>query len=205
MRRSVELLIEYQRLWNSCVVRPERAAEVAARVRRIAENQAKYEAVSAALGVGRDPEDCIPWEWIGVLHSLESDCDFRTHLHNGDSLRRRTVHVPKGRPRTGEPPFTWQASAEDALAMKGLHQVEAWTIPVMLYYAEAYNGWGYRQRKNCPTLSPYLWAGTNHYTRGKYVADGRFSATAVSKQIGAAALLQRFFQEAPTNDGKKNG
>jgi peptidoglycan hydrolase-like protein with peptidoglycan-binding domain len=39
--------------------------------------------------------------------------------------------------------------------------------------------------------SPYLWSFSNHYTRGKYVADGRFSPTAVSQQVGAAVLLKQ--------------
>ena len=39
--------------------------------------------------------------------------------------------------------------------------------------------------------SPYLWSFSNHYARGKYVADGHFSATAVSQQCGAALLLKR--------------
>jgi lysozyme family protein len=38
--------------------------------------------------------------------------------------------------------------------------------------------------------SPYLWSGTTVYERGKYVADGRFSAIAVDKQIGCAAILK---------------
>ena len=40
-------------------------------------------------------------------------------------------------------------------------------------------------------LSPYLWSFSEHSDRGKYVADGRWSATAVSRQPGAAVLLRR--------------
>ncbi len=43
-----------------------------------------------------------------------------------------------------------------------------------------------------PTLrDEYQWSYSNHYTKGKYVADGTFSLTAVSKQCGVAALLRR--------------
>jgi peptidoglycan hydrolase-like protein with peptidoglycan-binding domain len=43
--------------------------------------------------------------------------------------------------------------------------------------------------------SPYLWSFSNHYTKGKYVGDGRWSETAVSQQCGAMVLLKRL-QEA---------
>jgi hypothetical protein len=69
-----------------------------------------------------------------------------------------------------------------------------WTVSGILYKIEAYNGWGYRA--NHPkVLSPYLWSGSNHYTRGKYVADGRWSDTAVSNQIGAAVILRRLVEK----------
>lgn len=43
-------------------------------------------------------------------------------------------------------------------------------------------------------FSPYLWAGSNHYISGKYVADGTWSDTAVSKQIGAVVFLRRLVE-----------
>jgi hypothetical protein len=105
-------------------------------------------------------------------------------------LKARTVHVPAGRPKTGKPPFTWEQSAIDALRGRGLGAWKDWSVPGTLYQLEAYNGFGYRDHH--PTVpSPYLWSFSNHYTRGKYVADGRFSPTAVSQQVGAALLLKR--------------
>ena len=44
----------------------------------------------------------VPWQVIGVIHSREADCDFHCHLHNGDPLTGRTIHVPKGRPLEGD-------------------------------------------------------------------------------------------------------
>ncbi|MGH7884097.1 MAG: hypothetical protein ACRENO_00220, partial [Thermodesulfobacteriota bacterium] len=44
-------------------------------------------------------------------------------------------------------------------------------------------------------LSPYLWSCSNHYSSGKYIADGTWSDTAVSKQIGAAVLIRRLEQK----------
>ena len=65
------------------------------------------------------------------------------HLHNGDPLQARTVHVPSGRPVVGSPPFTWRQSALDALTLKGFHEVGDWSVPHMLYLLEKYNGTAY--------------------------------------------------------------
>ncbi len=48
-------------------------------------------------------------------------------------------------------------------------------------------------------LSPYLWSFSTHYQCGKYVADGRWSETAVSKQCGAAVLLRRLAEHGEGN------
>lgn len=144
-------------------------------------NKARYQAVSSGTGV--------PWFVIGIIHSLEGGAKFTTHLHNGDPLTARTVRVPAGRPKTGNPPFTWEASATDALVMKDMHKWKDWSIGGIMWNLERYNGFGYRsKRTNIPT--PYLWSGSNHYTRGKYIRDNEYSASAVSQQVGAAVILK---------------
>jgi lysozyme family protein len=134
----------------------------------------------------------VPWWFVAALHMRESGFSFGAHLHNGDSLQGRTIRVPSGRPPGGQPPFGWPESAIDALTMPGkeFHRVAAdggWSIPRALWLAEAFNGLGYRRFR--AMHSPYIWSATNHYTRGKYVADGRFSPVAVDAQPGVAALL----------------
>ena len=54
---------------------------------------------------------------------------------------------------------------------------------------ERYNGTGHlRFHPDVPT--PYLWAAIDTVeTPGKYIADGKWSATAKSSQIGIAAIL----------------
>ena len=105
---------------------------------------------------------------------------------------RRTRQVPKGRPAFGEPPFSWEQSALDALTMPphSLHRVSAWTIERIAYELEKYNGFGYR-RFHPGVKSPYLWSYSNHYTAGKYVADGQWSSAAESTQCGAMVLIRR--------------
>jgi lysozyme family protein/peptidoglycan hydrolase-like protein with peptidoglycan-binding domain len=182
----------YELLYESCLVRPKRRAAVDQLVARITANKARYAKVGKALGV--------PWYVVGIIHSLEAGGDFSRHLHNGDPLTARTTHVPAGRPPTGRPPFTWEQSAIDALRLRGMDRWKDWSIPGTLYELEGYNGFGYRDyHPNVP--SPYLWSFSNHYTRGKYVADGRFSPTAVSQQVGAAVLLKQLVAAAPSNGG----
>jgi lysozyme family protein len=36
-----------------------------------------------------------------------------------------------------------------------------------------------------------LWSFSNHYTKGKYVSDGKFDPEAVSQQVGSALVLKR--------------
>jgi lysozyme family protein len=173
---------EYNVLYESLLVKPNRKTTVDQTVRRITANRARYEKVAKALK--------MPWYVIGVIHSLEAGGDFTRHLHNGDPLKARTTRVPAGRPKAGRPPFTWEQSAIDALTYQGFGRWKDWSVPGMLYKLEGYNGFGYRDHHPA-VKSPYLWSFSNHYAKGKYVADGRFSPGAVSAQCGAAVLLKR--------------
>jgi hypothetical protein len=74
--------------------------------------------------------------------------------------------------------------------MQGLRAGVDWSLPGALYQLERYNGWGYRMH-HPSVLTPYLWSFSNHYTSGKYVADGTWSNTAISKQCGAGVILRR--------------
>lgn len=132
----------------------------------------------------------MPWWFVAVIHGLEASFDFSKHLHNGDPLSSKTVNVPKGRIPGQNPPYTWEESAHDALTMPGKQydKAEDWSMAAILWRLEGYNGYGYRMYRGIH--SPYLWAGTNHYTRGKYTSDGVWSSTAVSKQAGAAGVIK---------------
>ena len=177
---------DYQGKFNTCVIRPNRMADVDALVAQIAANKKRYVAAGNPVGT--------PWYVVGVIHALESSLNFGRHLHNGDPLTARTVQVPAGRPKTGQPPFTWEASASDALRFQGFDKWKDWSIPGTLFKLEGYNGFGYRD--NHPDVpSPYLWSFSTHYSRGKYVADGKFSPTTVSAQCGVAVLLRRLAEK----------
>jgi lysozyme family protein len=174
------LSAEYANLFATCQVLPAKQPGVDDMVSRILANQNRYQTVASALS--------LPWYFVGTIHSLEASLNFNCHLHNGDPLTARTVHVPAGRPVAGNPPFTWEESALDALAK--LAGVIDWSIPGTLYQMEGYNGFGYRT-SHPEVLTPYLWSMSNHYTSGKYTADGLFDPQAVSSQTGGAVILRR--------------
>ena len=174
---------EYLSLWARAHLRPERATAATNLARLLWASRERYERAGAPFRV--------PWQVVAIIHSLEgggSRGDFTRHLHNGDPLTARTVNVPRGKPATGSPPFTWEASASDALARFAAWS--DWSLPGTLYQLERYNGMGYRIRVSPPVPSPYLWSWTTVYERGKFVRDGVYDPTAVSAQCGAGALLK---------------
>lgn len=177
---------EYEHLFNTCIIRSGYESEIEGIIEGITRNRARYQ------GLGKIFD--IPWYFIAVIHNTESGLDFSTHLHNGDPLTRRTTHEPVNRPLIGEPPFTWEQSAADALRQKSMRSGMDWGLAGTLYQIERYNGWGYRLY-HPHVLSPYLWSYSNHYTSGKYVKDGLWSDTAVSKQCGAAVVLRRMAEK----------
>lgn len=170
----------YAAQFHACEIKTAHAAEVRAEAARILASRARYESVAAHF-------PGMPWWVVGVLHSLECGLSFKQHLHNGDPLSARTVQVPKGRPKAGTPPFTWEDSARDAMVYDGLDKITDWSPGAALVAFENYNGTGYR-RRGVP--SPYLWSFTDQYRCGKYTADGRYDPRAISRQCGCAALLK---------------
>lgn len=173
------LKAEYAELWHNMDIHPAKLASIEAVANKIISFKDKYEVISQLT--------TVPWYMIGLLHLRESGNDFNTHLHNGDPLSARTVHVPAGYPKTGNPPFTFEYSAVDALKKEGLDRVTDWGIERIAYYFEKFNGFGYRGKG---VNSPYLWAGTDNYTKGKYIRDRVYSATVVDTQLGVMPILK---------------
>ena len=176
------LRLQMQR-WETAKVRPEWTGRIDAELANFRRNEARYREVEQMRPNG------VPALVIFCLHVRESGGSFSCHLHEGSPLSRRTRFVPKGRPVAGDPPFTWKASAEDALyILKSMDRVD-WKNPATTLAAiEKFNGLGYYYKG---LVSPYNWSGTTAYLRGKFVADHRFDKFAVDKQIGCAAILLR--------------
>lgn len=181
---SPGLIHHYNTLWASLDIAPgERQA------RQIVAGRAEYQAVERRTGV--------PWFLVGIIHSLESNFDFRTHLHNGDPLTDRagrpapTVRVPSGR----GPFASWRESAADALLLKAWQYSSfGWRwIHEYLAALEVYNGLGYLYfHPECN--SPYLWGLSELHSYGKYVSDGRWDADATTRQAGGAVILRCLMQ-----------
>lgn len=175
----------YSKLWKSAQLKASDANQAETFANKIIAAEARYKGVQSSTGV--------PWFFIGALHMRESACSFSGVLHNGDQIigtGRLTTHVPAGR----GPFLTWEDSAVDALKMKDMQRVQEWSAARMLFQAEVFNGLGYVGKG---INSPYVWAGTTHEQRGKYVSDGEFSATADDTQLGVAAVLIRLAQKRP--------
>lgn len=170
-----------EKRWAEAKVRTSSQSSVRMIAREIERNKVRYQSLEKETGVS--------WWAIAALHNMECSLSFKKHLHNGNPLTARTTWVPKGRPKTGKPPFSWEYSAKDALIYDKMHKVNWKSLPASLDAFEGYNGWGYRKyHPSVPT--PYLWSGTTVYSKGKYVADGKWSSSAVSKQIGICAILK---------------
>lgn len=170
----------YDKLWSTLILDPSKISVIDEVVRKIQTGKVAYEQVKRFTGV--------PAHVVGIIHAMESDCDFTTHLFNGDPLTDCTKNEPKGQPVKGTPPFSWQEGAIAALDYDKLNSKGAWSISGTCYALESYNGWGYVPT---PTYSPYLWSFTDKYKQGKYFEDGTFDPSAKSEQPGAIAILKR--------------
>ena len=172
-----------------------KSTAINAQAAKIAQNRFRYEAVSRDTGV--------PWDVIGVIHYRESSGDFKGVLHNGQKIigtGKLTTIVPKGR----GPFSTWEEAAVDALVNAPPYAArnKDWSIAGTLDLLERYNGLGYRN-KGLP--SPYLWAGTDQYVKGKYVADGKYDPNHVDQQLGVAPILMKLREGKQTTfDGGGN-
>lgn len=171
----------YGKLWDKSQLTEAGRDKARQFVRTAQVNRGKYEAVQKATG--------CPWYMVAAIHMREFSMRFTGHLHNGEPLTDRTRKlVPKGRPKTGNPPFTWEQSAFDALSVPphDMRVIKNWSTERILYELEKYNGFGYVGKIN----SPYVWSGTNQYFAGKFVGDGRYDPNHIDNQLGCVAFLK---------------
>lgn len=181
-----------ERRWDAAKIEPRKERSITAIVERIMASKSRYTAVA--------DKSNVPWYVLSGLHNMESSGSFRHHLHEGSPLSGRTRWIPKGRPFKGSPPFTWEESAADALDYDKMGLVNWSSLDATLYACERYNGLGYANyHPDIPT--PYLWASTTIEKNGKYVADGKFSYTARSAQIGIAAIWKMMEHKGALNLG----
>ena len=183
----------YLTLYDSCLVRENRKADVKTIADRIVSDRyrQRYAEVETAV--------CVPWWFVAVIHSLEADLNFGGHLHNGDPLGRKTFNVPANRPPNWNPPGTWLDSAKDALAFDKFLGIEDWSLAASLFRWETFNG--IRSREEHGINTPYLWSFSNHYTKGKFTSDDGWDSSAVSDQCGGAIILHELVQRGVVRFG----
>lgn len=173
---------EYIDLLRAVKVTRPQAVDAAARY--VISHKDRYAAV--------ERETDVPIVMLGALHWRESSGNFSRNLAQGDPLIGPSVHVPRGRPvlQPGMSfPVTWEYAAIDAVKYDHLDDnSQPWSLPYALYKCEMWNGFGPR---NHGIHTGYLWAGTNLYSGGKYVADGVWNPNVVDAQIGVVPILLR--------------
>lgn len=171
------LLQENTKRWNACRVPADKGPAFKRVADRIVANKAIYQEIEKETGV--------PWWFIGVVHYRESNLDMSTNIANGQRYDRKTTIVPKGR----GPFSSFKEAAVDALTKCAPYAAKNkdWTPGGAMTMFEKYNGLGYAN-KGLP--SPYVWAGTDQYTSGKYVADHVYDPTKVDTQLGCAGITK---------------
>ena len=172
--------------WDTCKITRQKVYIEATAKRLYARKKQYYDPIEKLIGV--------PWYMVAVIDERESGARGGV-LHNGEFIvgtGRKTKLVPAGR----GPFSTWQIAAVDALSMPGksFHKVpkDKWSIELILYCLESFNGWGYRLY-HPRTPSPYVWSCTNIYDsspRGKYIADGKWGEGVTDTQVGCAPLIK---------------
>ena len=162
--------------WNACVVTQHLVQVLDETSHRLCSAAAKmhYDAVSKETGV--------PWFIIAVIHEREASQSWRANLAQGDPWDHVSIHVPRG-----EGPFhSWDEAAIHALFKAARWQ--DWSPGGAMTLLEQYNGLGYAAHGQ---PSPYVWASTNQYMKGKYISDGHYDPHAIDHQLGCAAILKR--------------
>lgn len=172
----MSLTTDNEQRWANCKVNSSKQSVFNSVAARLSASKARYQTIEAKTGV--------PWYVIAVIHEREASQSWNANIAQGDRWDRVSTHVPAGRG-----PFkSFEEAAYDALVNCGPYAArnKDWSPGGTLALLEKYNGLGYAKRGR---PSPYIWAGTNQYTSGKYVADGVYDPNAVDTQLGCAGLL----------------
>lgn len=175
-----KLKLANQERWNKTTVNPHLVPTLDGVAHRLVDSTAKNRYLIV------QSQTTVPWYVIAVIHEREASQSWMASLAQGDPWNKISVHVPRG---IG--PFdSWEDAAIYSLrkcAPFAAHWAD-WTTGGLLTILEEYNGLGYA---GMGLPSPYIWASTDQYTHGKYIADGHFDPHAIDHQLGCAALLVR--------------
>ena len=172
-----------QVLFDTMVIKPEIQSKLKKKTDTLIANKARYEEIAHHF-----PNPGFKWYIVAVIHEMECSQNFSKYLGNGQDLSKVTTIVPKGRG-----PFkSFYDGAIDALNLQGVNSKTDWSMEGILTFLESYNGFGYEKKG---IASPYLFAGSNHYTSGKFIKDHVYDPNAVSDQVGVALMLKQIMDK----------
>lgn len=179
------LQAEYIALLAGCTIT--RAAEVAAAATKVRDALPRYQEAEALIGA--------PAAMIGAIDYRESDCNPVCGLGQGDPWDKTSTHVPAG----CGPFSSWASAAAFYWNYDHMHIGSPWTMPLVCFKAEGWNGFGPREHGR---RTGYLWSGTNVYDDGppgggKYVADGVWDPNVKDEQIGIIPIILQLVQWEP--------
>lgn len=178
-----ERLEFYRKAYDECVV----TADVKDQASKILAQMAPHSFTYAQIGWTFR----LPWLCVSVIHQMECGMDFEKHLANGDPLTGNTVHAPKNLMSDQfHAPYSFVDAGIEALKWYKAQwsgNLSVHDIPSALQFLDQWNGLGYWEHA---VNNPYLWCGTDKYTKGKYATDGNFDPELVSTQIGVVALAK---------------
>jgi lysozyme family protein len=180
------LKAEYEQLLAT--VQVTNAAAVIEGANRVMANISRYKLVTNA-----SPNN-PPAAFIGALDLRESSCNPTRGLGQGDRWDQVSVNEPKG----CGPFASWAEAARFYIHYDKLDTMPTaqWTMAYACFRGEAWNGWGPRQYHGI--RSGYLWGGTNHQQRGKYVSDGQWDGSVMDQQVGIVPVMLECIRRDPT-------
>ena len=164
-------------------------------ITRVAKVNAAAKKLIGLIDAGHYKAGCdatgVPQIVAAASFEREASSNFNLNPAQGAPLHQRSTIIPHNGPFN-----TWTEAQEAAYELDGLDKIGAanWDWQHACYEEELFNGFGYRA---WGIHSPYLWAGTNNYTAGKYVADGKFSRTEVDSQLGVIPMMAAIVQMRP--------
>lgn len=147
------------------------------------------------IDAGRYDAGCkatgVPVAWAAASFEREASSRFNLNPAQGWPLDSQSKWIPHNGPFKD-----WTTAQVAAYDIDGLDKVGAanWVWTRDCYEGEAFNGWGYRAHG---IHTPYLFAGTSLYSRGKYVSDGVWSATEEDQQLGIIPMIYEIVRLRP--------
>ena len=137
--------------------------------------------------------DGVPVVFIAPSFEREASSNFNLNPAQGWPLHSTSKWIPHNGPFPD-----WKSAAIAAYRLNGLDKVGTgkWTWPLICYFGEMFNGFGYRDWHHMH--SPYLWGGTNIQTIGKYEADGKFNPDRMDAQLGIIPIGRRMAELEPS-------